>query len=233
MNLAEVTNPPIEYPDSEEERYTNGDTKWWRWYAATRLVNKAGFISRGAVNKLLGYKPNYVMKGFGTRKSGLKEITEAEHQAILSSFLRSHSKADIKLLERDDNWGAGGEGPVHLALKKWVADHPEDALGEPGVKTIEVEYQFGSTGDRIDVLLQDSLGRYIAVEIEPACDKNHDSGPLQCMKYRSLLAYRMARNIQEVRTCLIAHSIHPQVASKAQRYGIECVEIDPKFSKQL
>src|ERR1017187_6581220 len=45
------------------------------------------------------------------------------------------------------------------------------------------------TGDRIDVLLRDSVGRLLAVEVELDCDGSHLAGPLQCMKYRSMLAY--------------------------------------------
>lgn len=229
VTLAEVTDTPVEHPEAETENYSDGSRIWWRWFSETRVVNSAGYISRADTNDVLGYKPNYPFKGFGTKHSGLKEISEAEHLELLSRFLESYSDIDTLAATQSHLGGKGGEGPVHLALKNYVASYPTEALGESGVELVKVEFPFGSTGDRIDVLLKDQFGRYVAVEIEPACDKRHDAGPLQCMKYRALLAYRLEREEEEIRTCLIAHDIHEAVVKKSESYGIECIVVDQQL----
>ena len=152
-------------------------------------------------------------------------IDEDTHRAILARFIESHADEDRKRAEesRRGAWGGpGGEGAVHKALKAMIASDPAGALGEPGLQLVEVEYPFRSTGDRIDVLLRDDTGRLVAVEIEPDCGPEHDAGPLQCMKYRALLAYAFDRHADEVRTVLASRTIAPAIVDRASRYRIEC-----------
>lgn len=223
--LVEVTTEAYELKDSAPEQYVGGREMWWRWYAPTRPINSAGFISRADLNALLCYSPTYTLRGFGERNSGLKTLDQDAHRAILDRFLESHADEDRKRAEatRRGAWGGpGGEGAVHKALKAMIASDPAGALGEPGLHLVEVEYPFRSTGDRIDVLLRDETGRLVAVEIEPDCGPEHDSGPLQCMKYRALLAYAFDRRADEVRAILAARTIAPAVANRTSRYEIEC-----------
>jgi RecB family endonuclease NucS len=105
-------------------------------------------------------------------------------------------------------------------MKALIASDPAGVLGEPGLELVRVEYPF-PTGDRIDVVLRDSAGRYVAVEIEPDCKADEVAGPLQCMKYRALLAYTLERPVDEVRSILFSRSIHGDVRLRCDRYAIE------------
>lgn len=228
VSLMEVTAPAEEDPEAEIERYSNGTNIWWRWRATTRIVNSAGFIPRQVLNGMLGYKPGNPLRGFGTQKSGLREISPAVHLQVQSAFLTSHEAADETLLRQGQSsprGGPGGEGAIHKSLKEAIAADPSRVLGEDGLVLIRVEYPFGVTGDRIDVLLRDGLGRYMAVEVEPECPADHTTGPLQCMKYRALLAYQLNRELDEIRTSLVTHLLADNVRAKAERYGIETFEI--------
>jgi len=227
--LVEVIETPAEDPDSEVESYIDGTSIWWRWRADTRTVNSAGFVNREELNRMMGFERAYVFRGFGTRRSGLKEISPETHSAILNAFLASYTKEDQGRLRRGSNAGRageGGEGPVHKKLKEAIAADPCAVLGEPGLELVKMEYVFGATGDRIDVLLKDRFGRYMAVEVEPACPADHVSGPLQCMKYRSLLAYHLDREPEEIRTCLVTHDLHEEVQKKSKKYGIQSVIVE-------
>ncbi|HEU4921823.1 MAG TPA: hypothetical protein VFT23_01970 [Burkholderiales bacterium] len=228
VTLVEVTAAAEEDPDSEIERYADGSSIWWRWRARTRTVNSAGFVPRTELNLLLGYKPTNPLRGFGTRNSGLMEITAGTHRRILDAFLASYQARDAARLKQaasTTHRGAGGEGAVHKALKEAIAADPSRLLGEGHLELVQMEYPFGATGDRIDVLLRDGLGRYVAVEVEPVCPVGHIAGPLQCMKYRALLAYHLDREVNEIRTCLITHDLESGVREKAEKYGIECKQI--------
>lgn len=224
VTLVQVTEAPAEDSESEKELYTDGSSSWWRWKAATRIVNSAGFIPRTLLNEFLGYKPTYALRGFGTRKSGLMHIGSEVHNRIKREFESSHQGSDDTRLASAERSlrGSGGEGPVHLALKNNIASNPSAVLGEDGLTLVKVEYGFGATGDRVDVLLRDSLGRFVAVEVEPTCPDDHIAGPLQCVKYRALLAYQFDRSLDEVRTLLVTHELSEKVLEKSERFGIEC-----------
>lgn len=77
------------------------------------------------------------------------------------------------------------------------------------------------TGDRVDLVLKDDLGRIVAVEIEVDCDVSETAGPLQCMKYRAMLSYKYNRSLEEIRTMPVAHSIHGDLAERCANHGIE------------
>lgn len=228
VTLVEVTSAPAEDPDAELEQYVDGTSIWWRWRATTRTVNSAGFIEREALNALLGYSPKNPLRGFGTRNSGLMEIREELHRELLAVFLASYGELErerLRSAQQSPRAGLGGEGEIHKALKHAVAADPAGLLGEPGLTLVREEYPFNATGDRIDVLLRDSLGRYVAVEVEPECPADHIAGPLQCMKYRALLSYQLDRELDEIRACLVTHQLDRGVRAKAEKYGISCVEI--------
>jgi len=228
VTLCEISATPEEDPDSQIEKYANGTSIWWRWHAETRTANSAGFVSREDLNRLLGYMSTNPLRGFGTRNSGLMEISPEIYAGILVAFRASHAQEDDDKLRHgrtSPRGGPGGEGPIHRALKNAIAQNPSLVLREEGLELVQLEYPFGATGDRIDVLLRDRLGRYVAVEVEPECPVGHIVGPLQCMKYRSLLAYQLGREVDEVRTCLVTHDLEDNVRSKSEKYGIECFEI--------
>ena len=195
---------------------------WWRYRAKTRSANSSGFLPRLEVNALLGYSERYVFRGFGDERSGLKQITEETFDRIHSAFNASALTDEEGRIANanEGGFGAGGEGPEHLALKKRIAENPADVLREPGLTLWNVEWLL-PTMDRIDLVLKDSLDRFVAVEVEVDCDAKELPGPLQCMKYRAMLSYFFERPIEEVRCILAAHSIHSEVQRRCGHHSIE------------
>jgi len=183
--LVEVTEVASQPDDSQPEQFADGRKAWWRYRAPTRSVNSAGFIPRRRVNSLLGYARNYVFHGFGEEHSGLKEISSDLHNRLLSEFEASAGQDEKKRIRRaaGHGFGGGGEGPEHKALKLRIAKNPAGLLGEPGLKLWKVEWSL-PTGDQIDLVLKDALGRFVAVEVEVRCGESELAGPLQCMKYQ-------------------------------------------------
>ena len=51
--------------------------------------------------------------------------------------------------------------------------------------------------------------------------RQYVAGPLQCMKYRAMLSYFFDRPIEEIRSFLVAHSIHPDVRERCMKYKID------------
>lgn len=223
--IHEVTDAPFEPDESEPEQYDDGSETWWRWQARTRALSTSGFVPMRELAILLGYKPNYNFHGFGTRHSGLKEIDEAEFNSIIAAFRESgRGEFDRSVRSaRGPRGGGKGEGPEHLALKLAIAENPS-LLGEEGLRLVKIEFPF-PTGDKIDVVLEDYLGRIVTIEVEVDCPEEEVAGPLQTMKYRALAAYWFDREVDEVRSILVAHSIHPTLVDRLNRYGVECVEI--------
>jgi hypothetical protein len=76
------------------------------------------------------------------------------------------------------------------------------------------------TSDRIDLVLKDRFDRFVAVEVEVDCEASELAGPLQCMKYRAMLSYFFDRPIEEVRSLLVAHSIHANVCRRCEEHSI-------------
>jgi hypothetical protein len=226
--LVEVAEPPRELAGSRAERYAGRGPIWWRYYAATRPINTAGFIPLARAAEILGH-PGWNLHGFGGG-SGIVRISEAVHAALLSAFTAA-SHTDLveavasTLRSGSTKGGGGGEGPVHRTLKERIAADPETVLQEKGLRHVKTEMPF-PTGDRIDVVLEDGLGRPVAVEVEVDCDHNELCGPLQCMKYRGILAYWLGRDPREVRMVLAAHSVHRAVADRAARAGIEIILVE-------
>lgn len=226
IGLVVATEPPQEAAGSRAEQYVGRTGIWWRYHAATRPFNTAGFIPMSEAVLLLGHKPAFNFHGYGGG-SGLKEIGLAAHERLLKAFLAS-SDADLATrLARPlppGGFRPGGEGAPHLALKKRIAADPAGVLGEPGLCHVATELKY-PTGDKIDVVLKDRYGRLVAVEVEVDCGAEEVCGPFQCMKYRGLLAYRFDRDLLEVRMLLAAHSVHPAVQEKCKRFEIEVVEV--------
>lgn len=76
-------------PDVELTEYTNRNPILWAWEATTEPIDDNGFVPRIDVNRILGYRLNYNLHGFGTRHSGLKEITELQFQQLYALFQRN------------------------------------------------------------------------------------------------------------------------------------------------
>jgi len=52
------------------------------------------------------------------------------------------------------------------------------------------------------------------------------AGPLQCMKYRAMLAYKLKLPVGEVRCILAVHEIASEVKSHCADFGIEIAVVD-------
>jgi hypothetical protein len=224
--LAEITTAPSELPESGYDYYTDGSRAWWRYKADARVINSTGFIPRQGLARLLGYSADYAFKGFGHKNSGVRRLSPEEYNAIHSTFVDSQGDIAFALAGSRSvgPFGGTGEGPIHKSLKEYIAAHPERAFGESGLRTLEIEYPF-KTGDKIDVLLQDQDGRLVTVEVEVDCDDTEVAGPLQCMKYRAMIAYLLERRVPEVRTVLAARSMASTIKKRCSDYDIEVLEI--------
>jgi len=229
VTLGEVVSKPRDRGDEGRHQYADGTKKWLRYKAETRSLNSTGFVPQEDVCRVLGFSPKYYFLGYGHLGSGVGELSKEQFEELNGLFIgdslpearqaRSRAKAP-----KSGGGGSGGEGPAHKALKETIAKSPAKLLGIKGLKLWKVEHPF-PTGDRVDVVLRDGLGRFHAVEVEVDCDENEEAGPLQSMKYRALLAYHYGVPVVEVETWLVARSIHADVADKCERFGIRWKEV--------
>jgi hypothetical protein len=220
--LVQVAEKAYQPEESRPEQYPDGSTMWWRYCAPTRPANSAGFLSRVQAAGLLGFSDRYPFRGFGDEHSGLKLVSEATFDRIRDAYLAFARANEYINVEHATGarFGGGGEGPEHLALKNRIAADPAAVLNERGLELWNMEWGL-PTGDRIDIVLKDAFGRFVAVEVEVDCDAREMAGPLQCMKYRAMLSYYFNHPIEEVRTFLVAHTIHPVVRERGIKYEIE------------
>ncbi|MBM4147854.1 MAG: hypothetical protein FJ224_02255 [Lentisphaerae bacterium] len=213
-------------PDTTVTRYVDGTEICWCWQAATELLSSNGFVQRAELNRVLGYKPSYNLRGFGDRKSGLKRISKEEYETLVAIFKRRAGRSDLvtRALRKKHSprvRGTGGESPEHKHLKERVAADPSAVLGEAGLRTVKVESSF-PTGDRADIVLEDSLGRIIGVEIELRVGDLDLPGVLQALKYRAMLELTHEQKHGQGRAFLVAHSISPGIRDLCTQYRVEC-----------
>ncbi len=114
----------------------------------------------------------------------------------------------------------GGPGKTHKNLQDDLADNPSQ-LGE-GLRLIKKEYTFKSSNDRVDILLMDSSGRPVPVEVKPYCiPSGSDSEILQALKYKHLAADDYDIPCKQVRCILAAPGIPDDIKRKCIQLGIE------------
>jgi hypothetical protein len=134
--------------------------------------------------------------------------------------------------------GGGGEGPLHAAIKAFVKSDPMAALGEPMTCLAEdladnVIQRLGDeisfvTGDRVDLLMRDSRGAFVVIEVEPDIGPSGHIGFHQAAKYWVLVAVANGIQLSEVRRAVVARSIDPGLREHYRRlYGIEAFEVTP------
>lgn len=120
--------------------------------------------------------------------------------------------------------GRGGEGPEHLALKEYVAAHPE-VVGLPkGGEKGHQEYPIAS-GDRIDVVFERRALR-LAIEVKPASAGEGDKlrGVFQCLKYRVILKAESVLSDQPLRVkamLVLGGDVPLKVMELANRLGVD------------
>jgi len=221
-----VVEPLHADAESEPEHYTNNTTIWWRWSARLEVLSRSGFVPRSELMGSLGYKPTWNLRGFGTLHSGLMEVSHEQYADIVAKFHDSR-RLDLQVhpIPRKSSQTSGrGESVAHERLKRHVADHPEAALREAGMRTVRLEYPF-PTGDRADVVLADIHNRVVAVEVETTVGDGDVIGPLQAIKYRFMLEWLSNRESGDSRAVLVAHSIALAIRELCAKYAVECVEI--------
>ena len=228
VTVTRTTTRIEEDPEFEPTEYLDGSEIWWKWQAETETILESGFVPLRIVNEVLGYSPNYNLRGFGDYKSGLKKLTTSEFDALLN-YYRDHRFEDPTHPTfprgRPPSHSYGGqESEAHRMLKERVAEFPSRYLGEEGLTTVRLEYPF-PTNDRADIVLQDSFGRIIGVEIELHVSENQVEGVLQAIKYRHMLAVMFQKPFIESRSMLVAKSIAPEIKSVCDSYEVEYLEI--------
>ena len=119
-------------------------------------------------------------------------------------------------------WGGGGEGEAHLRLKEYLAANPY--IIEPGARLLAVEYLF-SSNDRVDLLLEDSRGIPIAIEVESYICQGDFIGIWQAVKYKHLLAVERGLGCNQVRGMVVAPSAPMDVKVESARLGIAIIEV--------
>lgn len=203
------------------ERYADGSERWWRWNAPLEFRSRSGFVPRAVVNEVLGYKPTYGFRGFGDLNSGLKKLTRDQFDSLIAAFLQVQRPLPPPAPAQTHRHGEGGpESEAHLALKMYVASNPADVLGEEGLRTLFVEYEF-PTQDRADIVLEDQFGCVIGLEVEVDCGPEHIAGILQAIKYRRMLEAVMGRPHGDARAMLVAYSVSGKVREVCARYEVE------------
>ena len=116
----------------------------------------------------------------------------------------------------------GGEGEEHRTLKEYLANNPSE-LGE-GLTLVRTEYEFES-GDRVDILLRDSSGNPVTVEVKPYILPGSYGEVWQAVRYKHIAAvqYKLL-SCKQVRSILAAPEIPDDVKAKCKELGIEPFE---------
>ncbi len=225
--ICEVTGPVYEIESSEREDYVDGSSTWWRWGIPLLTLTTSGSVPRLEMNRILDYSPDYNLRGFGIAHSGLRDISGIQSDELIQLF--NNRAKSLPVHKGTGRTGhktpGGGEGPEHKALKEYVAADPAKALGENGLITENVEYQF-PTGDRADIVLRDKYGRIIGLEVEVDVSDGQIDGLLQAIKYRRMMELVDNCNPGDSRSMLVAYTISDAMKRQSEKYGIEWFEID-------
>ncbi|MCA3077238.1 MAG: hypothetical protein ING71_00410 [Rhodocyclaceae bacterium] len=123
--------------------------------------------------------------------------------------------------------GSGGEGAKHLALKLFVANHPEIVGLAPNSSKGIVEYNIAS-GDKIDIVFN-RPGRRVAIEVKPSTSSDQDviRGVFQALKYRTVLQAQSALGNENLDICAIlvlGRQAPDRMWVVAHTLGVEVVE---------
>jgi hypothetical protein len=145
----------------------------------------------------------------------VRKFGDKEAPAAAGALLNGKSVAKRVALARKY---PGGEGPEHLALKKWVAKNPS-CVGLPAASVPHVEHLFQS-GDCVDIAFRLPGGNWAVVEIETT---QPFPGAHQAIKYRALLAAQQdwKLNTNRVAGLLVAWAYSPTDLEFCRRYGIQ------------
>ncbi len=118
--------------------------------------------------------------------------------------------------------GGGGENRAHRKLKDKLWEQPD--LIEAGMQQHLYEPVLAS-GFRPDLILKDSRGRYVAVEVESEFPGESDYGALQAVVYKHVVAAEFQQQCEQVRGVLVAPQIPNSIKQKCRRLGVEPLEL--------
>jgi hypothetical protein len=222
------------HPEKESTtKYVGRDSIYWRWRADTKTISENGFVPLSGVNKVLGYRPNYTLRGHGgvIRYSGLKEISVRQYEDLVSLYKKhprhlSGVKHAIKASQKAARQRDGvEESEEHRQLKDFIAENPSKRLGERGLTTLHKEFPF-PTHDKADLVLVDREGRIVGLEVEVSVSDDEITGVLQAIKYRFMLALMKERKYFETRAFLVAYSISQAMRQVCKFYDVETFTIN-------
>lgn len=223
--ICEAKNKIRKKDNINSTKYANGTEITWCWHAKINLISRSGFLSRKKTNEILEYKKDYNYHGFGDLHSGLKKISKKTYDQIVKSF--SGNIKTIKFSNKKRKRSKIVESLDHYLLKHYVASNPSIILNEAGIRSFKVEFSY-PTGDRADILLVDSFGRIIGVEIEINVNDKDYEGLLQAIKYRYMAELVTNRKPGDSRAILIAYTITRNMQKLCSKYDVEFLEVDKK-----
>ncbi|UFW80131.1 hypothetical protein [Rhizobium sp. SU303] len=119
------------------------------------------------------------------------------------------------------NYGSGGEGPYHKALRLWIKDNPGLVDNAFALATTDTEVDLDS-GDRIDVVYK-LIDRTIVVEVKSRISNDVDlrRGVYQCVKYRAVRQAMDVREATPVEALLVTENELPgEIAALVKLHGI-------------
>lgn len=119
------------------------------------------------------------------------------------------------------NYGPGGEGAHHKALRLWIRDNPGEVDSAFADATTDTEVDLDS-GDRIDVVYK-LIDRTIVVEVKSRISNEVDlrRGVYQCVKYRAVRQAMDVRVDTPVEAVLVTENELPgEIAALLKLHGI-------------
>lgn len=146
------------------------------------------------------------------KELGLTPVTSS--QGELDQLANEYNKAMARRRP------AGGEGPLHKALKEYIAKRPQE-IGLSALRKPTMEYLFPSA-DECDVLVELTDKCYAVVEIKVGDNKGElVKGIYQLVKYRALLVAEKGHGeVVPVQVHLVAYQIPNDVVDFASKFGI-------------
>jgi hypothetical protein len=120
------------------------------------------------------------------------------------------------------NYGPGGEGKFHRALRLWIEANPGVVHASFADATTDTEVDLDS-GDRVDVVYK-CADRIVLLEVKSRISNGIDlrRGVFQCIKYRAVRAAMDVRNEPLIQTYLVTEAELPgEIAALLRRHKIK------------
>ena len=164
---------------------------------------------------------SYFKKWIASQIQKYVRSTESRERDIVKRYLEASKDWDRRarrqnLLRRWRQYSRSEESTEHKKLKELIITRRR-ILGER-LDLWRIEYIF-PTNDRADLVLIDTLGRFVVVEVEKEA---YDAvGFMQALKYKYLLAAEKRLAPRRIRAMLVAKKIEQQVRGLCDKYGVE------------